>query len=131
MKSNQEGFSLVEVLVALVLMAIIVTSLGGLTFATARQAVWADNAMTRQAASVEAVNRFTSLPYAQLAASAGCEDVGRPNNLYRRCVTVTPVGNALRVNIETTPLQRGIPASVVTIMRNAPPPPNPLCTTGC
>lgn len=131
MKKTQEGFSIVEVVVALVLMSIILTTLGGLTFTTARQAVVADNAMVRQAATVEMVNRFASMPYAQLTASAGCDSVGGVNNYYRRCATVTPFGSALQVTVVTTPMQRGIPASTVTLVRSSPPTSNPLCTIGC
>jgi prepilin-type N-terminal cleavage/methylation domain-containing protein len=128
---NQEGFSIMEVLVALIIMSIILTTLGGLTFVTAQQSVRADNSMVRQAASLEMVNRFATMPYNSVAASAGCDTVGTLNNRYERCAVVSASGNALRVNVTTTPLQRGIPASVVSLVRNAPPIQNPLCTSGC
>jgi prepilin-type N-terminal cleavage/methylation domain-containing protein len=131
MMSNREGFSLVEVLAAVIIMAIIMTSLSGLTFMTARQAVRADNTMVREAAALETVNRFATLPYASLAAAAGCDSAGGPGNWYQRCATVTSLGNARRVDIVTTPMQRGIPATTVTLIRNPPATGNPLCSPSC
>ena len=131
MKSSQDGFTLVEVVIALVLMAIILTTLGGLSFTIARQAVIADNTAATQAASLDLVNRLAALPYAQLPAGTTCDSTGSVNNWYRRCATVTPSGNGMRVDVVTTPEQRGIPPVTVTLIRHAPPAQNPLCTLGC
>jgi prepilin-type N-terminal cleavage/methylation domain-containing protein len=131
MKTQQDGFTLVEVVIAMVLMAIILTALGGLTFATARQAVVADNQMEREAASLELVNRYAAMPYAALTAGTACDSAGSDNNWYRRCATVTTLGGAKQILIETTPEQRGIAPSTVTLIRNAPPGVSPLCTIGC
>lgn len=131
MKAQQQGFTLVEVVIALVLMAIILTTLGGLTFVTARQAVVADNTMEREAASLEMVNRYAAMPFNQLTVGTACDSAGSTNNWYRRCATVSTLGGARRIVIETTPEQRGIAPSTVTIIRNAPPAASPLCTFGC
>lgn len=131
MNTRQEGFTLVEVVIAMVLLAIILTTLGGLTFATARQAVIADNSMDRQAASLEMVNRYAAMPFAQLAPGQTCETVGTTNNLYQRCATVTQFGSKRQVVVVTTPQQRDVPPSTVTLIRNAPPAASPLCTVGC
>ena len=76
MKAQQQGFTLVEVVIALVLMAIILTTLGGLTFVTARQAVVADNTMEREAASLEMVNRYAAMPFNQLTVGTACDSAG-------------------------------------------------------
>jgi prepilin-type N-terminal cleavage/methylation domain-containing protein len=131
MKTRQEGFTLVEVVIALVLMAIVLTTLGGLTFATARQAVVADNTMEREAAALEMVNRYAATPYNQLTAGTVCDSAGSENNWYRRCATVSQLGGAKQVVIVTTPEQRGIAPVTVTVIRNAPPAAGPLCTIGC
>jgi prepilin-type N-terminal cleavage/methylation domain-containing protein len=131
MRTRQDGFTLVEVVIALVLMAIILTTLGGLSFTIARQAVIADNTAATQAASLDMVNRLTALPYAQLTAGTVCDSAGSVNNWYRRCATITPSGNGMRVDVVTTPEQRGVPPHAVTLIRNAPPAQNPLCTLGC
>jgi prepilin-type N-terminal cleavage/methylation domain-containing protein len=131
MKKQQDGFTLVEVVIALVLMAVILTTLGGLTFVTARQAVVADNTMEREAASLELVNRYATMPFNQLALGTACDSAGTTNNLYRRCVTVTPLSTARRVVIVTTPEQRGVAPSTVTLVRNPPPSASPLCVSSC
>lgn len=91
----------------------------------------ADNIAARQAASLDLVNRFAAVPYAQLAAGTFCDSTGSVNNWYLRCATITPASGGMRVDVVTTPQQRDIPASTVTIVRNAPPTTNPLCTLGC
>ena len=128
---NREGFSIVEVLAAVIIMSIILTVLGGLTFFTAQQAVRADNTMVREAASLEMVNRFATMPFANVDASAGCDSTGGANNWYQRCAVVAGAGNLRTITITTTPMQRNIPASTVTIVRNAPASGNPLCTPSC
>lgn len=131
MNSTREGFGIVEVIVSMVLLAVVLTTLAGLTYTTAQQAIVAGNSSTRQAASLGALNRLAALPFAQLGTAVGCDTTGTQNNLYERCVTVTSLaGTARQVDIVTTPLQRGVPASTVRLVRSAPTPPNPLCT-GC
>lgn len=131
MKTQQDGFTLVEVVIALVLMAVILTTLGGLTFVTARQAVVADNTMEREAASLEMVNRYASMPFNQLAMGIACDSAGTTNNWYRRCATVTALGSARQIVIQTTPEQRGVAPATVTLIRNPPPAASPLCATSC
>lgn len=130
MIDNREGFGLVEVVVAMVLMAIIMTSLGGLTYASARQSIVADNAMARQAVALQTVNRFATMPYANIAASAGCSTQGPANRQFETCVTLAAATNGTRIQIVTTPLQHNVPASTMSLIRAAPVTSNPLCV-GC
>jgi prepilin-type N-terminal cleavage/methylation domain-containing protein len=132
MTGARQGTTMVEVVVAMVLLSVILTALGGLTFTTARQMMKNTDASTLQAASLEAVNRFTTLPYATLSTAAGCDTTGTANNRFEQCVTVTPSGSrSTFVEIVTRPLQRvGVPSSTVRFTRAAPPGGNPLCL-GC
>lgn len=130
MMQNREGFGIVEVVVAMVMLAIIVTSLAGLTYASARQSIIADNAMARQAVALQTVNRFATMPYANLAGAAGCDTVGSANREFQTCVTLSAATNAMRVQIVTTPLQHNMAASTMRIIRAAPVTSNPLCM-GC
>jgi prepilin-type N-terminal cleavage/methylation domain-containing protein len=132
MNAQREGFSLVEVIVAIVLAAIILVSLAGFTFLTARQAILADGIMSRDVASLEVVNRLTSMPYTLLPAATVRDTVGTAGNLYERRIDRAGIANGAQLTVTTTPLQRGVPASVVTIVRSVPPPPgNPLCNPSC
>lgn len=130
MKQTREGFTLVEVVVALVMMAILMTTLAGLTYATARQAIVADNATARQAVALQTVNRFATMPYASIPGAAGCTTVGDPGRQFQSCITLAGGINSTIVSITTTPLQHNVPASTMRIIRSAPPAVNPLCT-GC
>jgi prepilin-type N-terminal cleavage/methylation domain-containing protein len=119
MNARREGFTLVEVVVAIIMLGIILTTLAGLTWATARQAV--------------RNNRYSSMPYADISALTGsttCSMVGSSNNTYQRCVTVTAATRGLQVQVVTTPQQRGLPATSTQFMRATPAIPNPLCI-GC
>lgn len=128
MMSNREGFGLVEVVVAMVLLAIITTALAGLTYASARQAIVADHAMAREAVALQTLNQLTTMPYANL--TGGCQTVGSTNRQFQVCVTLTLLTNATEVEIVTTPLQHNVPASTARLIRAAPPAANPLCM-GC
>ena len=130
MSRRQSGFSLVEVVVAMILLGIILTALAGLTFRTAKQAVYNTDSTKAQAASLEMVNRFSALPFSSLAAAARCDTVGTTNNRFQRCVTVTTVGNSAQVQVVTLPLQRSAPAITVRFNRVKPGSTNPLCI-GC
>jgi prepilin-type N-terminal cleavage/methylation domain-containing protein len=130
MMTNREGFGLVEVVVAMVLLAIIVTALGGLTFASARQSIVADNAMARQAVALETVNRLATMPYANVLTSGGCQTVGPTNRQFQTCVTLSAAVNGTAIRVVTTPLQHNVPASTMHLIRAAPVTSNPLCV-GC
>jgi prepilin-type N-terminal cleavage/methylation domain-containing protein len=133
-KSNREGFTLLEVIVSIVLLSIIIAGLAGMTFASAQQAVFTTNAASRQALSLELVNRFSTLPYDSLAnyAVMQCDSVGPVNDSYRRCVSSTASGRQSTVEITISPLQRNTSASTVRLVRmDDVPQPNPLCSPSC
>jgi prepilin-type N-terminal cleavage/methylation domain-containing protein len=133
MNGTRQGFSIIEVVVAMVLLAIILTTLAGFTFTTTRSAIQASDAATREAASLELVNRIAALPFTHLAAQVGYDTVViNVRNRYERRVQVAlaPGNTTASVTITTTPLQRGVPATVVRFVRPGPLPPNPLCVSG-
>lgn len=130
MMNNRDGFGLIEVVVAIVMLSVIMTTLGGLTYASARQSIIADHAMARQAVALQTVNRLATIPYANVAAAAGCDTVGTANREFERCVTLSGATNATGIQIVTTPLQHNVPASTMRLIRSAPASANPLCV-GC
>jgi prepilin-type N-terminal cleavage/methylation domain-containing protein len=131
MKTNREGFTLVEVLVSVVLLAVLLTMLGGLTFSTARQSVSTGSASARQAASLELVNQLSTLPFNMLTLGTRCDTAFTAHDNFRRCATITQNGGGRDIVVTTTPLIHNAPASVVRFTRANPvPPQNPLCTLG-
>jgi prepilin-type N-terminal cleavage/methylation domain-containing protein len=129
MNGTRSGFSMVEVLVAMVLLAVILTALAGFTFTTARRAITVTDASAREALLLESVNRFNSLPFDSLR--TGCDTVGTVRNRFSRCATVTRSGNrSATVVVSVTPLQRGLPGSTARFVRPGNPQPSPLCVSG-
>jgi prepilin-type N-terminal cleavage/methylation domain-containing protein len=134
MTGNREGFTLMEVIVSIVLLSVILTGLAGMTFATAQQAVFTTNSATRQALSLETVNRFSTLPYDSLAgyATMRCDSVGASNDRYSRCVRSTVNGNQSTVEITVSPLQRSTSGTTIRLVRMGDTAlPNPLCSPSC
>lgn len=133
MNARQDGSTIIEVVVAVVMLGIILTMLAGLTYTTARQAVRNNDTALQQAAMLEVVNRYSAIPYAEVSALNGsttCDNVGSANAQFQRCVTVSAATRGVRVNVVVTPLQRGIPATSTQFARAAPATANPLCI-GC
>jgi prepilin-type N-terminal cleavage/methylation domain-containing protein len=129
MTGNREGFSLMEVVISMVLLSVILTTLAGLTYAAAQQAVRTTNVTTRQAASLELANRFSTLPYDSLVhySTAQCDSVGSTNDWYFRCVRATAGGNRSTVVITVKSLQRDTMTTSIRLVRMGNPPSNPLC----
>jgi prepilin-type N-terminal cleavage/methylation domain-containing protein len=132
---GRDGFSLIEVVVAIVLLAIILTTLAGFTFATTQSAVLVGDRGSREAVKLATVNRYNALPYEALAAIAGqsqCQVVviNGENDRYETCARVSTGSNRATVWVVVRPLQRGVPADSTRFVRVAPQQQNALCTTG-
>lgn len=130
MMTNRDGFGLIEVIVAIVMLSTIMATLGGLTYASARQSMIADNSMARQAVALQTINRLATMPYTNVLAAGGCDTVGTANREFETCVTLSGATNATRIQVVTTPLQHNVPASTMRLIRSAPATSNPLCV-GC
>lgn len=102
---SRAGFSLAEIMVGMTLLAILVSSLAGLTFHVSRRMIEVSRGTGLNAAVSRDVNRFSVLPYDSLAAHAGCDSITAATEKFAQCVTVTtPSTNKHRVTIVTTPL---------------------------
>lgn len=124
------GVSLVEVLVAITLMAVVLSGLGGLAFTAARQntAVAADN--YRQGVLTQEVNRLSAWPFDDLPGEVGCTTTAGGSFPHQRCVAVTTVNSTRRqVRIIITPSVPGALPDSVTLERTRPPVGNVLSTS--
>jgi len=128
MKGKREGFTIIEAVVAMVILSIVLTTLARLMYITAQTSIRSKDFMKRDGYALEMMNRLDALPYASIPASY-CETVGTVRDQYQRCATVTTVGQRRNVVIVTTPLQRNTAAVTYQFSRSAPPLANPLCTT--
>ncbi|HSJ10230.1 MAG TPA: prepilin-type N-terminal cleavage/methylation domain-containing protein [Longimicrobiales bacterium] len=129
MNTRQEGFTIVEVVISMVMLGVILTTLAGLVYASAVQATRSQDISTRTAASLEIVNRYSSLPFASLVTA--CDTTGTDRARFHRCATVTNNSSTLRtVTVVIKPLQRDTTSEVVTFVRSQRNNVNPLCV-GC
>lgn len=127
--SNRDGFTIVEVVISMVMLAIILTTLAGLTYATTRQAIIANDANAREAAALELVNYLSAAPRDSILGRVGCDTTGTTRALYQRCTTVASNPQRDSISVVTTPLQRGVPPTSHSLVRRRAST-NPLCS-GC
>ncbi len=119
---GRDGFSLVEALVAMVLVSIVVLALAPVMFtAASRQAVDAGGT-ERDALLVGEVSRLSSLPVQALAAQAGCRTLPPQARNYEHdlCITVQPMGGGqVRVGVTVSPDTPVVPVDSLVFYRRA------------
>ena len=131
MKTNRNGFTLVEVVIAMMLLSIILTMLAGVAYYSAQTAVDATDMMTANGYSTETMNRLTALPYDSLPNAVGCDTVGTTNARFSRCVAISAsTTTSSTLSLTTTGLQRNEISLSMSLIRAAPPGANPLCMSG-
>jgi prepilin-type N-terminal cleavage/methylation domain-containing protein len=130
MKKTHSGFTIVEVVVAMVMLSVILSMMGGLIFSAARQSISNGTASQRQAASMELVNRYATLPFADLKPYRDTVKYG--GNLFDRTVAVTAFADSAVIVVTNQPLLHNVSASQVRLVRsrNAAAQ-NSLCTPSC
>lgn len=130
MMARREGFTIVEVIVAMVVLAVLLTMMGGLTFSVSRQSLRNATVAQGQAFSMELVNRYSTLPFTSLQNYTDTVTVGK--NRYARRAQVTTHGDSTVVVLTTVPLQHQAPQVQVRLVRsrNAAAQ-NPLCSPSC
>lgn len=128
----RDGFTLIEVVVAIVLLSTVLVSLGGLSYHAARQAINVGNGAGRQAVTLEAVNALSSMPWDSLPKDTyQCDTTqhGGSANRYLRCVRVSPAADRqVTVTLVVRPLQPGSFRDSLVFLRSAPAGTNPLWT---
>ena len=70
-----DGFTLIEVLVSIVLLAIVLTMLASFSTGTAMQLVKMSQHDVRQAVTLREINRLATMPYDALPGIGGCRNV--------------------------------------------------------
>jgi prepilin-type N-terminal cleavage/methylation domain-containing protein len=104
MKRNEGGFSLIEMLVAITLLAICLVGVAQVTFIMARRAYANSGGQARGAILSQQVNQFAALPFDSLKGKAGTITVNKPPMPYTRKITVDSLSpTLLRVTIIVTP----------------------------
>lgn len=124
---NRQGVSLVEVIVAMTLLGVVLSSLAGLTFQASQRSLNVAAEGYRQGILLQEVNRMTATPWAQIAGAAGCSTVTGGTFPHTRCVTVSTLSStARRIRVIVTPSQPGVRPDTITFERSNAPAGNPL-----
>ena len=127
MRGSRRGFSMIEILVALTILAITLGGLAGVTFRYIRSGETTSAILARAGALNMETQRLSVLPFDSLASRVGCANVTGGALPYRRCVTVTNVnGTHRRVTIMVTPANTAIRPDSTVIERTRPLTGNPL-----
>ncbi len=127
LRGNREGVSLVELMVAVMLVGVVVTSLGGLSFQAARQSVVLAGDGYLQGVVTQEVNRLQAVPFTQLTAGTACTSVNTGSFPHTRCHSVAVTTPTVRtITLTVTPGQARVRPVTVTITRFQPTNYNPL-----
>ncbi|KPJ94175.1 MAG: hypothetical protein AMS18_04260 [Gemmatimonas sp. SG8_17] len=125
---DDKGVSLIEIMIALSILATVLIALGGLMFQAARHTRQSAAVAYRSAASTSAAAWIQGLPWDSLGGAVGCTaDSTGPFN-YDRCVTVQTVSAKLKrvtVSIVSTGVLIVAPDTLI-ISRSRPRPRSPL-----
>lgn len=117
----REGFTLVEVVIAMVLLSTVLVMLAGMTFATARRSVDLQTAGARNAVMLQEVNRLTAIDFADLDAQAGCRSLNSGADDFQACVAVSSLGTRTRrVRVALDPARAGVSTDSVVFIRTQP-----------
>lgn len=127
MTSNKSGSSLLEVLVALTLFSIVMSSLAGFVMVISKSNQRNAQTISRTTAIAQKVNMLQALPYDSLPSRAGCADLTTGNFSRQECVTVKSVSASVReVQLVVTPASKLLKPDTITMQRGRSAKGNPL-----
>ena len=90
-KSNRKGFAVVEMMVGMVVLAVGLLGVAGMTVTAARKATGISAQSSRDGIMLQELNKIGSLPYDSLSAREGCTTSTAGTLAYSRCITVTNI----------------------------------------
>ena len=101
---SEAGISLIEIMIALSILAVVLMSLGGLMFQMARHTRQSAAVAYRSAAVTTAATWIQSLPWDSINGAVGCTAETTGLLTYDRCTSVDPVSSTLkRVTVAISP----------------------------
>lgn len=116
------GFSLVEIVVAMMLLSVTLLALAALMTQVAQQARATEITSQRTALLTQHINYFTSVSYTALTpALSGCLLLDEATMPHQRCVEITQAGTARTVKIRITPSNRAYRPDSAMLRRTEPP----------
>jgi len=94
-KSIRKGVAVLEIIVGIVILAIGLLGVGGMTVSASRQASGLSMQSSRDGIVLQELSKLASLPYDSLGTRVGCTTVGASALTYTRCVTVTDINEGI------------------------------------
>ena len=130
MTNERKGFSVVEVIVAMVLLAIAVSSLAALTYSVSQSAMMATGNAYRNGVLMQEVNRLEMIPYDSISTGTSTQTVSGPPYPHTTVITVTePNVNLVKaVKVIITPTQARFKPDTATFIRTKARTSHVLCT---
>lgn len=102
--SGEAGISLIEIVMALSILAVVLISLGGVMFQVARYTQHSAEATNRSAAIASTVAWAQALPWDSIYGAAGCVTDTAGTLSYVRCTTIaTPSADLRTIDVVVTP----------------------------
>lgn len=121
MNQGERGFSLLEIVVAMTLLAFVVVGVAQLNFALARRVYNVSGGAARDGVLAQQLNEFAAMPFDSLKGRAGTVTVNKPPIPYSRTVTVDSLSPKLRrVTIVITPLNPVFKSDTLVLDRTKP-----------
>ncbi len=116
-RSGRQGFSLVEILVTIVLIAVALMCLMPVAMRVARQGALATVSAQRTAALAGEVQRVEQLAFTSLSTGTSCTDYPTADFAHTTCITVSSLdATDKQVSVVVTPYQGGVPdTTTVTV----------------
>lgn len=131
-RSAREGFTLVEVVVAMAILSAVLVMLAGMTFATAQRSVDLQVAGARHAVMLKEVNRLTALPLAELTTQSGCRTLSSGADAFTTCVGIASPGTRTRrVMVVLASARPGVRPDTVRFTYTEPSAANPFNCPTC
>jgi prepilin-type N-terminal cleavage/methylation domain-containing protein len=128
---KRKGFVIVEVIVAMVLLAVAVTSLAALMYSVSQKGMVAAGNAYRNGVLMNEVNRLEGIPYSVIAVGTTTVSVTTGPYPHNRVITVTePVVNSVKaIKVVITPTNVNLRPDTVSFLRTNPRTSKVLCTT--
>ncbi|HVS60817.1 MAG TPA: prepilin-type N-terminal cleavage/methylation domain-containing protein [Gemmatimonadaceae bacterium] len=128
---QRKGFVIVEVIVAMVLLAVAVSSLAALMYSISQSGMVATGSAYRNGVLMHEVNRLEAIPYDSIAVGSASFNVSTAPYPHTRVITVAePVANIIKtVKVVITPTNAKYKPDTVSFTRTKARTSKALCTT--
>lgn len=127
---SRKGIALVEVIVAMVLLAVAVSSLAALVYSVSHSGIKTAGDAYKNGVMMQEVNRLIGLPYDSVRTGTSSVSVSTQPYAYTRVVTITePTVNVIKsIKVVITPVNPQYKADSVSFIRTKSRTSRVLCT---